>query len=138
MSSKDVNKNRILEEFIKLVSFDSESFHEREIGEYLEKKLKDLGLEVTRDDAKEQILKKDPDRVDTTSNIYGYLKGDVKGETILFSSHLDTVSPGNGKKAIVKEDGTITSDGNTVLGADDVSGIVSNVFQKSFQYSSRP
>lgn len=36
---------------------------------------------------------------------------------------MDTVSPGNGKKAVIHEDGTITSDGSTVLGADDASGI---------------
>lgn len=125
MSSIAVNKNRILEEFLKLVSFDSESFNEKEISEYLNKKLTDLGLEVSEDDAKEKLLAKDSSRTQTASNIYGYLKGDIEGETILFSSHLDTVSPGNNKKAIVHEDGKITSDGNTVLGADDVSGLVS-------------
>ena len=125
MSKTKVNKNRILDEFLKLVSFDSESFHEREISEYLKKKLKELDLEVKEDDAREKILKKDETKVQAASNIYGYLKGDLKGETILFSSHLDTVSPGNGKKAIVDEEGRITSDGNTVLGADDVSGLVS-------------
>jgi tripeptide aminopeptidase len=38
---------------------------------------------------------------------------------------MDTVEPGLHKKAIVHEDGKITSDGSTVLGADDVSGVVS-------------
>jgi tripeptide aminopeptidase len=32
---------------------------------------------------------------------------------------MDTVSPGTGKKVIVHDDGKITSDGTTVLGADD-------------------
>lgn len=125
MSKTATNKNRILEEFLKLISFDSESFHEREISEYLKKKLTDLGLEVSEDDAREKLLANDSNRIQTASNIYGYLKGNIEGEIILFSSHLDTVSPGNGKKAIVHEDGKITSDGNTVLGADDVSGLVS-------------
>ena len=35
------------------------------------------------------------------------------------------MAPGIGKKAIVGDDGIIRSDGNTVLGADDISGIVS-------------
>lgn len=125
MSKTATNKNRILEEFLKQISFDSESFHEREISEYLKKKLTDLGLEVSEDDARENLLANDSNRIQTASNIYGYLKGNIEGETILFSSHLDTVSPGNGKKAIVHADGKITSDGNTVLGADDVSGLVS-------------
>jgi tripeptide aminopeptidase len=38
---------------------------------------------------------------------------------------MDTVEPGSNKKAVVQDDHTITSDGTTVLGADDVSGIVS-------------
>jgi tripeptide aminopeptidase len=37
---------------------------------------------------------------------------------------MDTVEPSRGKKAVLHEDGTITSDGSSVLGADDVSGIV--------------
>jgi tripeptide aminopeptidase len=37
---------------------------------------------------------------------------------------MDTVEPGIGKKPILQEDGTITSDGSTVLGADDLSGVV--------------
>jgi len=38
---------------------------------------------------------------------------------------MDTVEPGNNKIAVVHEDGLITSDGTTVLGADDLSGVVS-------------
>lgn len=102
--------NRILQEFLKLTAFDAESFSEREIANYLENTLKEIGLEVQRDEH---------------ANLYAYLEGDADSETILFSSHMDTVSPGVGKRAIVHEDGTITSDGTTVLGADDVSGIVS-------------
>lgn len=41
----------------------------------------------------------------------------------MFSAHMDTVRPGIGKKAIRREDGTITSDGTTVLGADDAAGV---------------
>lgn len=36
---------------------------------------------------------------------------------------MDTVEPGRNKKAIVHKDGIITSDGTTVLGADDLSGV---------------
>jgi tripeptide aminopeptidase len=37
---------------------------------------------------------------------------------------MDTVGPGIGKKASIDENGVITSDGSTILGADDVAGIV--------------
>lgn len=105
-----VNKNRIVKEFVKLVAFDSESYHETKIAAYLKTKLIDLGLSVYQDEKR---------------NLYGYLKGTETSEPILFSSHMDTVSPGIRKRAVVHDDGTITSEGNTVLGADDVSGIVS-------------
>lgn len=108
-----MKKDRLINEFIRLTTFDSESFHEEDIASYLAEKLKNLGLKV---------------EVEQCGNIYGHLKADATADYILFSAHMDTVSPGVGKKAIVKSiDGKeiITSDGTTVLGADDVSGIVS-------------
>lgn len=120
-----VNSNRIAEEFSRLVSFDTESFHEKEIAAYLKNRLTELGLTVAEDNAGEVLQTKNPEYAKTASNLYAYLKGDTGGDPVLFSSHMDTVSPGNGKKAIVQEDGRITSDGNTVLGADDAAGLTS-------------
>ena len=119
----NVNRDRIIKEFTKLSSFDAPSYHEREIAAYLKEKLESLGLTVEEDDAREQLLKEDASRTHTANNLYGYLKGN--GAPILFSSHLDTVNPGIGKKAILTDDGRIVSDGTTVLGADDISGLVS-------------
>lgn len=119
-----VDEKRIISLFNKLISYDSESFKEIEISNYLYDKLKELGLEVSYDDAGEKL--NDEYHFDfkhSKGNIYGFLKGDKKG-SILFSSHLDTVSPGIGKKAIY-EGRLITSDGKTVLGADDVAGLTS-------------
>lgn len=104
-----INQERIVERFIKLVGFDSESGNEKSIGEYLQQELTELGLEV---------------RKDLVGNIYGILKGNSDKDAILFSAHQDTVSPGKGKKAIIHADGIITSDGTTVLGSDDISGLV--------------
>lgn len=118
-----VNKDRILAEFFKLTSFDAPSYQEEGIAKYLKEKLKSLGLSVEEDDAKSKLLEEDASRTKTASNFYAYLKG--TGDPILFSSHMDTVNPGIGKKAILHDDGRITSAGNTVLGADDVSGLVS-------------
>lgn len=36
---------------------------------------------------------------------------------------MDTVNPALGKKIVLHEDGTVTSDGTTVLGADNLSGV---------------
>lgn len=113
-----VNKNRLTEEFCKLVSIDSVSFGERDFADEMVKSLSSLGFDVKEDGAGEVYG-------GNCGNIYGFLKGEVKGEPILFSAHMDTVEPGINKKAVVHDGGRITSDGKTVLGADDVSGIVS-------------
>lgn len=115
-----INKARMLDEFRRLSSFDSESFKERDIKNYLEEKLRSLGLEVESDSVGKII----GDNPKCAGNIYGFLKGNKKGNPILFSSHMDTVSPGVGKKMVVNGD-TVTSDGTTVLGSDDITGLVS-------------
>ncbi len=113
-----INRNRLLEDFCRFVRIDSLSFHEREMADVVKKSLVELGFDVIEDEAGKFYQ-------GNCGNIYGYLKGDLEGDPILFSAHLDTVGPGENKKAIVHENGTITSDESTVLGADDLSGIVS-------------
>ena len=44
------------------------------------------------------------------------------GTPVLFSCHMDTVAPGRGVQPVV-EGGVVRSSGDTVLGADDKSGI---------------
>lgn len=120
-----INRTRLLCEFIRLTSFDSESFNEKRISEYLKVKLKELGLKVETDTVGDLLKEISPGLTGITSNIYATLKGNKNIPPILFSAHMDTVKPGNGKKAVIRQDGKITSKGNTVLGADDVSGLVS-------------
>ncbi|MCR4904132.1 MAG: M20/M25/M40 family metallo-hydrolase [Butyrivibrio sp.] len=120
------NKDRILNEFIKLVSFDSESYHERKIADYLIDELGRIGIEAQEDRAyeilsNEAVIEKNSYNA---GNIFARTPATGSGKPLLFSAHMDTVKPGNGKRAIVQEDGRITSDGTTVLGADDIGGIV--------------
>ena len=112
-----VNRERLIREFISLVEIDSESFQERKMADVLKKILLDLGFEVMEDKAGSYYNS-------DCGNIYGFLQGEPGYETILLSAHMDTVTPGKNKKAILHADGTITSDGSTVLGADDLSGVV--------------
>ena len=114
-----VNKERMLDEYRTLVSFDSESFHEKIIAAYMYDRLSELGLSVSSDDAGSLLSAGE----DSAGNIYGFLKGNAKGEPILLAAHMDTVAPGRGKKLVRHADGRLTSDGTTVLGADDVSGL---------------
>lgn len=114
-----VQKERLVQTFCKLVSFDSPSYGERNVCDFLIETLTALGLQVQEDHAAQKI------RGDA-GNVYAYLpatKGMEQLPPLLFSGHMDTVEPSHGKKAIVHEDGSITSDGSTVLGADDCSAL---------------
>lgn len=112
-----VDIERIKSDFAQLVSYDSVSFSERKTGDWVITRLKDLGFEVEEDDVWQAYG-------GNCGNIYGYLKGNLPGEPILFSAHMDVVEPGIGKSAIFFEDGKITSNKDTVLGADDICGIL--------------
>lgn len=111
-----VNQDRIVKEFLELVQIDSESKNETEIAKVLTEKFTELGLDVTEDNAKEITGF-------GAGNLICNLKGTKPGvDTIYFTSHMDTVVPGNNIKPSIK-DGYIVSDGTTILGADDKAGI---------------
>lgn len=108
-----INQERLVEHFIELVKIDSESGNEKAMAETLAEQLGLMGFEVTKLDV--------PAHITNGFNIYGKLKGELEG-SILFSSHMDTVTPGNGIEPVIN-DGIISSKGNTILGGDDKSGI---------------
>lgn len=132
----NISEERILREFMELTAIDSPSFGERQMADVLTKKLKELGFAVREDTAWKKALqeagrepgqeKQDPGETRTApaGNIYGLLRGTIPGPAIMFSSHMDTVEPSRGKKAVPGPYGVISSDGTTVLGADDVAGLV--------------
>ena len=111
-----VNKERLVNSFIEMTKIDAVSFQERKMADYLTEELKELGFTVKEDQAGSQYGSE-------TGNLYCYREGTIAGSPFLFCVHMDTVAPGIGKKAVCHENGIITSDGSTVLGADDVSGI---------------
>ncbi|WP_295291796.1 M20/M25/M40 family metallo-hydrolase [uncultured Catenibacterium sp.] len=112
-----INKERLVQTFCEMVSIDSESYHEKQMKDYLMKVFKECHMECIEM----------PIEGFEAGNIYAVLKGSTNKEPVMFSGHMDTVSPGNGKHAILHEDGRITSDGTTVLGADDVSALASYI-----------
>lgn len=111
-----VNRDRLIEEFLELVQVDSETGDEAKIAEVLTKKFTDLGVEVTEDDSMGETGH-------GAGNLICNLKGNKEGvDTIYFTSHMDTVVPGNGVKPSIK-DGYVVTDGTTILGADDKAGL---------------
>ena len=118
-----ISEERIRSAFLELAAIDSESYREKAIGKAVTARLRALGLEViTEGTTGRGFLNLHPD---SHPNILARLKGTAPGDPVLFSAHLDTVSPGTNKEPVVVEDGTIRSAGETVLGADDLCGIVS-------------
>ncbi|MCR4727666.1 MAG: M20/M25/M40 family metallo-hydrolase [Lachnospiraceae bacterium] len=117
-----INAERLINRFLEYVSYDSESFHEKTLGERVAGDLKKLGLTVSTEGTDPGYMSEHPE---SFPNIYAFLPGNKEGKPLLFSAHLDTVSPGIGKKALIDKAGRITSAGETVLGADDVSGLSS-------------
>ena len=117
MSKIKVNEQRAVDEFQELTVIDAPSFGERQMADRLIVKLKELGFEVEEDNAGEHFG-------GNAGNLYAYLPGDLPGDPVLLSGHMDTVEPSKGKKGIIGEDGVIRSAGKAVLGADDVAGLV--------------
>lgn len=117
MGVKMINSNRLVEEFKKLVSIDSPSLGERQMGDYVKGKLRKLGIVATEDNSGQAIG-------GNCGNIYAKLDGNSTNRVpLLFCVHMDTVEPAKGKRAVVNEQGIIISMGETVLGADDLAGV---------------
>jgi tripeptide aminopeptidase len=111
-----IQKERLLSLFSQLVSFDSPSFQEQALCNFLKKKLQSLGLHPSEDNIGTKIGGQ-------CGNLYTKIAGTLPLPPLLFCAHMDTVEPACGKQALFHADGTITSNGSTVLGADDCSGI---------------
>ena len=129
--------------FCELVEIDSPSFHEHEMAACLRWALEGMGFTVTEDATSgvndgmvtsitstrrfERFAGAAHDLVrlvhtgSDCGNLFATLPG--TGEPVLFITHMDTVAPALGKHAEVHADGTITSLGDTVLGADCLAGI---------------
>lgn len=111
-----INQTRLLNLFSDLVAIDNPSLKEREMCDKIKEILNSLGIESHEDDTAAKIG-------GDTGNLYAYIDGTLELPPILLSAHMDAVDPACGKKAVFHSDGTITSDGTTVLGADDLSGV---------------
>lgn len=112
-----LNHDRMTQTLIDLVKIDSISRREKDVADYLQNALKDCGCTFEVDDAGEKVN-------GDTGNLIVKRKGSATGAAPLFlSAHMDTVEPGIGVKPILTADGILKTDGTTVLGGDDKSGV---------------
>lgn len=133
--------------FCELVAIDSPSLGERQMADRVRAELESIGFAVTEDAtsgandgmvtamtesrrARHVLPGMLPPALrhirllhsgSNAGNLFATLPG--VGEPLLFITHLDTVQPANGKRAVVHADGRITSRGDTVLGADCLGGV---------------
>jgi tripeptide aminopeptidase len=110
-----INSERLYADFMALCRIDSEPLAERLMADHLKERLTALGFTVGEDRAGTALG-------GNAGNVFARLEGTVPGEPLLFSCHLDRVSPGVGVKPRIEGD-YIVSDGSTVLGADDGAGL---------------
>ena len=109
-----INEKRLIDSFVKLVGIDNPSHGERGICDFIKAELSSLGIEA-REDGSAAVTG------GNCGNLYAFVDGE--GEPLLLSAHMDSVDPARGKRAVIADDGRITSAGDTVLGADDLSGV---------------
>ena len=112
-----VNVPRVRDEFLELVRISSVSKREGNVARRLTEILAAMGAAVEVDDAGPRVGS-------DTGNLLAKFPGTVPDAApFLLCAHMDTVVPGENIRPVVDGD-IIRSDGTTILGGDDKSGIV--------------
>lgn len=104
-----IQTKRLVQTFINMVRIDSESGNEALFADFMMKTGAALGAKTRKDEY---------------GNVYIEVAG--TGEPIMLNTHMDTVSPGIGIEPRIKGE-YVTSDGNTILGADSKAGIAAMI-----------
>jgi tripeptide aminopeptidase len=111
-----INQERIKNLLIELIKIDSLSRQEYDVAMRLKREMEDLGAAVAIDDAGERVG-------GNVGNLIASFAGNApSARAILLSAHMDTVVPGEGIVPILEGD-ILRTDGRTVLGGDDKSGV---------------
>jgi tripeptide aminopeptidase len=111
-----INQDRLKNLLIQLIKIDSLSRKERNVALRLQHEMETLGAEVWIDDAGEKVG-------GDTGNLIAHFRGTAPGApALLLSAHMDTVVPGEGIVPVLDGD-ILRTDGRTVLGGDDKSGV---------------
>ncbi len=116
-----INEQRLVNEFIELVSVPCPSKDEKAEADLIIKKLAEIGIKAEVDEAGVKSGS-------TTGNVWAFIPGNVdyKVPALMFEAHMDSVAPTTGTK-VVRKDGVLYSDGTTTLGGDDKVGIAASM-----------
>jgi len=110
-----VNQNRLVETFCVLSLIDGIHGKELDVARYLMSELRTIGLEPRMDEAGSTFG-------GNAGNVHARLEGNVGAPTILLCAHMDTIQSTKNLNHR-RENGTIMTDGTTILGGDDRAGI---------------
>jgi len=108
----EVNRDRLINNFIELVKISSPSWHEQRLIDYITNEFQGLNVDY------------ESHKCGDSYNILAKVDGNKSGDPILFSCHLDTVLPCENINPVVSAT-KISSDGTSILGADDKAAIAS-------------
>jgi tripeptide aminopeptidase len=112
-----MNRERLRDEFLELVRISSVSKREGNVAKRLTTILEGMGATVEVDDAGDKIGS-------DTGNLVARFPGTAPDVApFLLCGHMDTVPPADNVRPVVDGD-VVRTDGTTVLGGDDKSGIV--------------
>lgn len=111
-----INQERLKTLLIELIKIDSLSRKEYDVAMRLKREMEELGATVQIDDAGEKVG-------GNVGNLIAHFPGNASSaQPLLLSAHMDTVVPGEGITPILEGD-ILRTDGRTVLGGDDKSGV---------------
>ena len=112
-----IHTDRLTRLFLALASIDNPSRQEAAVSTYIKNQLDELGIRWRR----RRHRRTHPRQRRKSLWLPPWPAWTLP--PILLSAHMDSVDPAVGKHPTLHPDGTITSDGTTVLGADDLSGV---------------
>jgi tripeptide aminopeptidase len=111
-----VPQDELLDLFTELAALPSPPGEERVVADRVTAYLRDLGLDVTEDDAGERIGS-------NAGNVYTRIEATAEtGTPLFFCAHLDTVPPEGAIEPVV-DDGVIRNAAGTILGADNKAAV---------------
>lgn len=113
----EINRERLARIFTELCHIESPSRQEARVSSYLQEYFTRLGADFIHIDNSAAASGSQ------TGNLLIRFEGDARhAEPLFFACHMDTVGPTKGIE-VVREDDTFFSKNETILGADDKSGI---------------
>src|SRR4030042_5113660 len=116
----DINTKRLIKTFTDMAKISSPSWGENAMRGYIVNAVKKLGVTARQFRSGESY------------NRPLTVRGDTKRKPVLFSAHMDTVTPCDNVKPVVSQT-KITSDGTTILGSDDKPAIA--MFLEGLRYN---